>query len=178
MKTALSLGLLAAALCGCGNMAAVKSFNTPYASPVAGDTARLRVVANGMVRAVPEKDCVDWYSPGAGVIAVPTEGFADRNGESLGMPASAAVQAGDAVSEVLVPAGKPFTLHFLDRGQSAGYDRVQNCLGMFSFVPEKGADYEFVVHGYSACDGSLKRLGDTREVPKRKADYCSAIANF
>ncbi|MCE5978302.1 hypothetical protein [Pseudomonas sp. JR33AA] len=178
MKAPVMLGLLAAALAGCGNIAAVKSFNTPYGSPSGGDTARLRVIADGMVRAVPEKDCVDWYSPGAGVIAVPTKGFADRNGETLGMPAGVSAQAGDAVSEVLVPAGKPFTLHFLDGGRSAGYDTVQNCLGMFSFVPQKGADYELVVHGYSACGGTLKRLDKAEDVARRKADYCSAMANF
>jgi hypothetical protein len=94
------------------------------------------------------------------------------------MPASVSAQAGDAVSEVLVPAGKPFTLHFLDGGRSAGYDTVQNCLGMFSFVPQKGADYELVVHGYSACGGTLKRLDKAEDVARRKADYCSAMANF
>lgn len=179
MKKTFALCLLATALTGCGNIAAVKSFNTPYASPTSGDTARLRVVANGMVRAVPGKDCVDWYSPGAGVIAVPQNGFADRNGEMLGMPAGVAVNGGDAVSEVLVPAGKPFTLHFLDGGRSASYGSVQNCLGMFSFVPDKGADYELVVHGYDACGGALTRLDKPEvTVPQRKAEYCSAIANF
>ena len=178
MKAPVLAGLLAVALAGCGNIAAVKSFNTPYGSPTAGDTARLRVIANGMVRAVPEKDCVDWYSPGAGVIAVPKKGFADRNGETLGMPAGAAVGRGDAVSEVLVPAGKPFTLHFLDGGSSTAYGTVENCLGMFWFVPEKGADYELVLRGYSACGGTLKRLGSTDQVPRHIAEYCSALANF
>jgi hypothetical protein len=177
MKTAISLGLLAVALSGCGNIAAVKSFNTPYGSPTAGDTARLRVIANGMVRAVPGKDCVDWYSPGAGVIAVPQKGFADRNGESLGMPTGAAVAQGDVVSEVLVPAGKPFTLHFLDGGRTS-YNSVTNCLGMFYFVPQKGADYEVVLRGYSGCGVKLQQLGVDQPVQATKAEYCSAIANF
>ena len=177
MKTALSLCLLTIALCGCGNIAAVKSFNTPYGSPTSGDTARLRVIADGMVRAVPGKDCVDWYSPGAGVIAVPQKGFADRNGESLGMPKGATAMQGDVVSEVLVPAGKPFTLHFLDGGRGS-YNSVTNCLGMFYFVPQKGADYEVVVHGYSACGVKLQQLGAEAPVQVTKAEYCSAMANF
>jgi hypothetical protein len=177
MKTPISLCLLAVVLAGCGNIAAVKSFNTPYGSPTSGDTARLRVIADGMVRAVPGKDCVDWYSPGAGVIAVPKEGFAERNGETLGMPASAPVMQGDAVSEVLVPAGKPFTLHFLDGGRSS-YNSVTNCLGMFYFVPQKGADYEVVVRGYSACGVKLRQLGVEQPVQTTKAEYCSAMANF
>ena len=177
MKTLPLLCLATAFLAGCGNIAAVKSFNTSYASPASGETARLRVVANGMVRAVPGLSCVDWYSPGAGVIAVPKEGFADRNGETLGMPASAPVMQGDAVSEVLVPAGKPFTLHFLDGGRGS-YNSVTNCLGMFYFVPQKGADYEVVVRGYSACGVKLRQLGVEQPVQTTKAEYCSAMANF
>ena len=178
MKTSLALCAAAALLAGCGNIAAVKSFNTPYGSPSTGDTARLRVVADGMVRAVPGLDCVDWYSPGAGVIVVPKQGFADRNDEKLGMPTGAPVPQGDAVSEVLVPAGKPFTLHFLDGGRSSSYNTVQNCLGMFNFVPEKGVDYELRVKGYGACSVKLERLGSVEEVKLTKAEYCSAMANF
>ena len=66
MKAPVLAGLLAVALAGCGNIAAVKSFNTPFGPPTAGDTARLRVIANGMGRAVPGKDGVGWDSPGAG----------------------------------------------------------------------------------------------------------------
>ena len=178
MKTSLALCMVAALLAGCGNIAAVKSFNTPYGSPTTGDTARLRVIADGMVRAVPGLDCVDWYSPGAGVIVVPQEGFADRNDEKLGMPTGASVPRGNAVSEVLVPAGKPFTLHFLDGGRSSSYNSVENCLGMFNFVPQKGVDYELKVQGYGTCNVKLERLGSTEEVKVAKAEYCSAIANF
>lgn len=177
MKPLAPLCLVAALLTGCGNIAAVKSFNTPFASPSSGDTARLRVMANGMVRAVPEKDCVDWYSPGAGVIVSPKKGFADRNNENLGMPAGA--EAFGVVSEVLIPAGKPFTLSFLDGG-SGGYGYTRNCVGMFHFVPQKGGDYELVAKGYSACGVELKRLDGAAPAPVKptKAEYCSALANF
>lgn len=177
MKPLIPLGLAAALLAGCGNIAAVKSFNTQYASPSSGDTARLRVIANGMVRAVPNKDCVDWYSPGAGVIVTPQKGFADRNNEVLGMPAGGA-QFG-AVSEVLIPAGKPFTLTFLDGG-SGSYNYRRNCVAMLHFTPKKGGDYEFTAKGYSACGVDLQRLDGEKPqaVTATKADYCSAMANF
>lgn len=179
MKTLPLLCLATALLTGCGNIAAVKSFNTPYASPASGDTARLRVVANGMVRAVPGLGCVDWYSPGAGVVVSAQEGFADRNGEVLGMPPAATPFKGTA-SEVLIPAGKPFTLHFLDGGTRVSYDRVQNCIAMLRFTPQSGADYEFVAQGYSACGVDLKRLQGTtvEKVEAQKTDYCSKWANF
>lgn len=179
MKTLPLLCLATAFLAGCGNLAAVKSFNTPYASPASGDTARLRVTANGMVRAVPGLGCVDWYSPGAGVVVSAQDGFADRNGETLGMPPAVTTRNG-TVSEVLIPAGKPFTLHFMDGGTRTSYDRVQNCIAMLQFTPKAGADYEFVAKGYSACVVDLSRLerGKLEAVKVQKAEYCSKWANF
>lgn len=180
MKAIVTLGFAAALLSGCGNIAAVKSFNTKFASPTSGETARLRVVANGMVRGVPGLSCTDWYSPGAGVIAVPQKGFADRNGETLGMPDAKAVPAGSVSSEVLVEAGKPMVLTFLDGGRATGYNQKTTCLGMFTFIPTAGADYEVTLKGYSACDVDFNRIDGARPEPvsATKADYCSAIANF
>ena len=179
MKTLPLLCLATAFLAGCGNIAAVKSFNTSYASPASGETARLRVVANGMVRAVPGLSCVDWYSPGAGVVVSAQDGFADRNGETLGMPPAVTSFKG-TTSEVLIPAGKPFTLHFLDGGTRTSYDRVQNCVAMLQFTPQAGADYEFVAMGYSTCTLDLSRVqgGKLEAVNVQKADYCSKWANF
>lgn len=180
MKAIAPLCLVAAALSGCGNIAAVKSFNTQFASPTSGETARLRVSSDGMVRGVPGLECVDWYSPGAGVIVVPNETFAQRNSEKLGMPAGKPVPAGWASSEVRVAAGKPLTLTFLDGGRAVSYNQKSTCLGMFSFTPEAGADYELTLHGYSACDVEFNRIDGATPAPVKatEADYCSAIANF
>lgn len=180
MKAIASLFLVSAVLSGCGNIAAVKSFNSKFVSPTSGETARLRVIADGMVRGVPGLECVDWYSPGAGVIAVPQKGFADRNGEQLGMPAAKEVPVGSVSSEVLVAAGKPMTLAFLDGGRPNGYNSKTTCLGMFTFTPKAGADYELTLRGYSACGVQFERIDGARAEPVNatKADYCSAIANF
>jgi len=180
MKTIAPLCLAAAALSGCGNIAAVKSFNTPFASPTSGETARLRVVSDGMVRGVPGLECVDWYSPGAGVIVVPNETFAQRNSEHLGMPAGKPVPAGWASSEVKVAADKPLTLTFLDGGRAVSYNQKSTCLGMFTFTPKAGADYELTLHGYDACGVEFNRIDGAAPEPVKaaKADYCSAIANF
>ncbi|MCU1723395.1 MULTISPECIES: hypothetical protein [unclassified Pseudomonas] len=180
MKTIVVLSLAATVLSGCGNIAAVKSFNTQFASPASGETARLRVMSDGMVRGVPGLACVDWYSPGAGVIIVPNETFAQRNNEKLGMPAGKPVPAGWATSEVRVAAGKPLTLTFLDGGRAVSYDQKSTCLGMFTFTPQAGADYELELRGYRGCGVDFTRIdGATPEpVKATKAEYCSAIANF
>jgi len=180
MKAIVPLCLASAVLSGCGNIAAVKSFNSKFVSPTGGETARLRVVADGMVRGVPGLECVDWYSPGAGVIVVPQKGFADRNGEHLGMPAAKEVPAGAVSSEVLVAAGKPMTLAFLDGGRPNTYNSTTNCLGMFTFTPKAGADYELTVRGYNACGLQFERIDGAKPEPVNatKADYCSKLANF
>lgn len=64
---ALSISVLAL-LSGCGALTDVRSFSTPYSTPDGGETARLRVISDGMVRGVPKSDCVDFRLPGAGVM--------------------------------------------------------------------------------------------------------------
>ncbi len=83
-----ALALATLLLAGCGNLANVQSYSTPYSAPAGGETARLRVITNGMARGVPASACIDWRREGAGVIAVAQSGFANRNGQSLGMPPS------------------------------------------------------------------------------------------
>ena len=52
MKTLPLLCLATAFLAGCGNIAAVKSFNTAYASPASGDTAAAVKTAYGAAASV------------------------------------------------------------------------------------------------------------------------------
>ncbi|HFL2886294.1 TPA: transposase [Pseudomonas aeruginosa] len=59
------LSTYALALAGCGTAAMLKSFSSLYAEPSGGQVAQLRIYANGMVRAVPGKSCIDWNAPGA-----------------------------------------------------------------------------------------------------------------
>ena len=54
-----ALVLAAAALGGCGQVANVRSLSTGYAPPQGGETAHIRLVTDGLVRAVPGHDCLD-----------------------------------------------------------------------------------------------------------------------
>lgn len=172
------------ALAGCGNIAAVKSFSTKFESPVDGETANLRVITNGMVRGVPDSACINWYIPGAGVIAA-QDGFAHRNDEDLRMPDSkwtaAASKSNFYNTEVRVPAGKPLTLHFIGYGRVTAYAREQ-CFLSRSFTPEAGHNYELVmIQDGSTCRSRLVDFIDATEETAVKAEgagFCKKSHSF
>lgn len=131
-------------LTACGNIQTVKSFSKQYQEPSTGSRARIRVVSDGMVRAVPNSACVDWRLEGSGVIVTPAKGFANMNDRRLGMPPSPAQKLASestsfAISELYVQAGKPLVLDYLGQG-AGGYQ----CFIRRSFVPADGQDYEAV----------------------------------
>lgn len=175
MRALLILGLAVAAS-GCGNVSNIRAFSTDYVEPSAGDTARLRVVTNGMVRGIPASDCIDWRVPGAGVMAVAKPGFADRNnGRSLGMPTGSwRLDEPVASAELKVPAGKPFTLNFLSEGYgSAG--RTRSCRQSYHFVPKAGQDYEVIFYEAGGCVVVLQQLhteGRVEAEPMQRAGLC------
>jgi len=168
VRLVLAIFVAVMALTGCGNIATVKSFSTQFESPVDGETANLRVITNGMVRGVPNSACIDWYLPGAGVIAA-NDGFAHRNNEKLDLPDSkwtAAVSTANfPTTEVRVPAGKPLVLHFIGPGRVTAYAREQ-CFVSRTFIPEPGHNYELVM----IEDGSSCR--------SRMVDFIDAIQEF
>ena len=133
-------------LAGCGNLQTVKSFSTPYKEPEGGERARIRVVSDGMVRAVPQSACVNWRLPNAGVMVADIKGFADQNNKSLGMPANtAAVPRHDAptvVGEFYVPANQPLALAYLSNGGRIKFGAHYQCKVNKTFVPQAGKDYE------------------------------------
>src|SRR5471032_2006650 len=174
---------LAVAVSGCGNISNIRAYSTAYVEPASGDTARLRVITNGMARGVPGRDCIDWRVPGAGVMAVSESGFADKNnGRSLGMPESnRRVEGQDlARTELKVPAGKPFAMNFQSEGHvSAGYS--YSCRQTFRFTPKAGQDYELVLLDGGQCLVALQRLnpaGKPQNVPVEKAKLCNAMDMF
>jgi len=177
------LALTALLLSACGNLANVQSYSTPYAAPVGQETARLRVITNGMARGVPGRSCIDWRQPGAGVIAVAQPGFANRNGQTLGMPPSRQGEqlgdAGFATSEVQVPANQPFALNFQSRGMvSSGY--AYSCQQSLTFTPEAGRDYELLLMESGQCLARLVRLDDGRNLSGSLQDtqLCKASDAF
>jgi hypothetical protein len=159
-------------LSGCGALTDVRSFSTPYTTPAGSETARLRVISDGMVRGVPQSDCVNFRLPGAGVMVAAREGYANRNGENLDMPPAAAQPSSTVMTEVKISAGQPMAFHYIG-------DR---CYNMFSFVPEAGADYELEAAGRYRCTVTLKRLiaGSTKYTPAPLGDskLCNWGDNF
>ncbi|KTB87926.1 hypothetical protein AO070_04760 [Pseudomonas syringae pv. syringae PD2766] len=137
-------------LTGCGMISAVKSFSTPYATPEGVETARLRIITDGMVRGIPNSDCIDFRLPGAGVMVVARDGYANRNAESLGMPPSSYSEAPGARSELLIAAGQPIAFHY----------NGNRCYNMFTFVPAAGVDYEL-----KASDGPICSVTILRSTP-------------
>ncbi|MBD8094134.1 hypothetical protein IFT48_29490 [Pseudomonas fluorescens] len=170
---------LAVAVSGCGNISNIRAYNTAYVEPAAGDTARVRVITNGMARGVPGRDCIDWRVPGAGVMAVSESGFAGQNnGRSLGMPESnRRVEAQALVrSELKVPADKPFAMNFQSEGSHS-----YSCKQSFYFTPKAGQDYELILLDGGQCLIALQHLNPTgkpQNVPVQKAKLCNAMDMF
>lgn len=170
---------LALAVSGCGNISNIRAYNTAYVEPTAGDTARLRVITNGMARGVPGRDCIDWRVPGAGVMAVSESGFAGQNnGRSLGMPESNRRVEAQALarSELKVPADKPFAMNFQSEGSNS-----YSCRQSFYFTPKAGEDYELILLDAGQCLIALQRLNPTgkpQNVPVEKAKLCNAMDMF
>nr|WP_280639909.1 hypothetical protein [Pseudomonas sp. RGM2987] len=161
-----------ALLGGCGALSDVRSFSTPYSSPDDGATARLRVVSDGMVRAVPKSDCLDFRLPGAGVMVAYRDGYANRNAESLGIPPLDEPPPTTVATELRVPAGQPIAFHYIGA----------RCYNMFSFVPKAGADYQLDAVGLYKCGVTLMELlagGKTfSPSPLKESKLCRVTDNL
>ncbi|WP_225923608.1 MULTISPECIES: hypothetical protein [Pseudomonas] len=171
LRHAFNLSFLAL-LSGCGALSDVRSFSTPYSTPDGAETARLRVISDGMVRAVPKSDCVDFRLPGAGVMVALRDGYANRNGENLGMPAIGKSSPSTVMTELRVPAGKPIAFHYIGA----------QCYNMFSFIPEAGMDYQLEAAGRYECTVTLQQLpaGSTQLPPSflKDSKLCRATDNL
>lgn len=171
LQYAWSISVLAL-LSGCGALTDVRSFSTPYSTPDGGETARLRVISDGMVRGVPKSDCVDFRLPGAGVMVAFRDGYANRNGESLGMPAVEGHSSSTVMTELLVPAGKPIAFHYIGA----------RCYNMFSFVPKAGVDYQLDAAALYKCGVTLQqapaKTGAFSPSPLKESKLCKVTDNF
>ncbi|WP_339452266.1 hypothetical protein [Pseudomonas sp. JAI120] len=167
-------------LTGCGQVANIRSLPTGYVAPQTGETARVRLITDGLVRAVPGRDCLDWNVPGAGVMASTKAGFPDHNGESLGMPGPIYSWAAAVSSELVVPANKPIAFHYLGQLQ---YSR--QCSASMAFVPRPGVDYMVQASMYANCSIQLHELPAgakqwvaVEPASKGKLSMCSAMDDF
>ncbi|WP_171962504.1 hypothetical protein [Bordetella trematum] len=138
------------ALAACGTAAKLKSFSSLYAEPADGPVAQLRIYANGMVRAVPGKACIDWNSPGAGIMIAPRAGFVNHNGRDLDLPKNLHVYKpvstlGKLITtELRASAEQPISFSFDSEGYRSGNHR-RSCNITFSFVPKPDANYQVLL---------------------------------
>ncbi len=159
-------------LAGCGNIQTVKSFSTTYKEPDGGERARVRVVSDGMVRAVPRSSCVDWRLPDAGVMVASIKGFADQNNRSLGMPDAplhvVPKEIPTVVAEFYVPANQPLTLVYLSNGHISGGKRYQ-CSVNKTVTLQADTDYEAsFISTRDKCLSVVTRL--TPQAPAKVSD--------
>jgi hypothetical protein len=120
--------------------------------------ARLRIFSNSLVKAVPEKDCIDWSAPGAGTVFGGIVGSSGYRGKSIGMPFKPQADTSD-FGEMYIAAGKPITLVFLTTPENR-----YRCSVAGTFVPEKDKDYEaklWLTPSESQCVFRLSQLGET-----------------
>jgi hypothetical protein len=141
---------------GCGHLST--QFK-PMSEPQEGvPRARLRVLANALVKAVPERDCIDWRTPGAGTVFGGIVGSSGYRGKSLDMPFKPRASASD-YGEMYIAAGKPITLVFLTTPESN-----YRCSVAGTFVPEKDKDYEarlWLNSSVGQCVIDIGQLGET-----------------
>jgi len=152
--TALAMTLL---LSGCSPMLVqLRAFDEP---PENTERARLRVVANGWVRAVPNARCLAPLPEGSGTVfglprALGSSGF---RGRSLGLPGPSSHRYAESAdfAEFHVAAGEPIILHM--RAEATRLTRA--CGLSISFVPEAGQDYEArMLARLNTCEAQVKSL--------------------
>lgn len=139
--------------------------------PVGGSQARLRVIADSGVVAIPERDCLDWGAEGSGTVyangILGSKGF---QGRSLGMPNPPNSDL-SSMGEMYIAADKPITLHYL-------YSGSYSCIISVSFTPKAEKDYEATMKYDSklnTCYALVSSLGVTREpVQAKRAERCKS----
>ncbi len=157
-----------AAICAAGALSACGSLSTQFRTAdeaVDGPHARLRVSGNVLVKAVPNKDCIDWDAPGAGTLLGGIVGAGGYRGRSLGMPGAEKLDRA-SMGELYVAAEQPYTLVLLTTPES----RLQ-CSVAATFVPKADVDYEArLVLDKGACVASVSTVsGDPVRLNRAQA---------
>lgn len=170
MKASASLIILAAiSLSACG---IARSLSQPFVQPIAGDTAKVRVITNGRVRFIPNQTCVGWDSPDVGVVAsggVNIGKSFHHNGQNLGMTPSELIpeKAGYVSSEVRVRANQPLTMYFDVVIESGGW--IYSCKPMAkAFIPLAGEEYDVLASMDEKCWLYAKTLGQKDKLPAQR----------
>lgn len=159
--------LVTIGLAGCGSMA---SMSRTYVEPTEGPTAKIRVVSNGSVRFMPNRNCVDWDSPDVGTVVSDATFFGKsptHNGKKMGMQGDKPNANGYVSAEVLVRADTPLTMYF--RSDKASGDWRYWCEPMsVAFIPLAGEEYEVTGEMTEYCRLQAKSLTRPGQFPAQK----------
>jgi hypothetical protein len=132
---------LVASVAGCASLSTqFKQASEPSETEA---RARLRIISNSLVKAVPGKSCIDWDTPGAGTVFGGIFGSSGFRGRLLNIPHLGAGKPESESGEMYVAAEKPLTLVFLTtpEGISSG-GRTYHCSVAGAFIPQRNKDYE------------------------------------
>lgn len=170
MKKLLSLAAILA-LSACGS---IGTQFTKMSEPTDGERARVRVVANMLVRGVPEKACLNWKQDGAGTVFGGIVGSSGYRGRSLKMPNPNNFK-GRSMGEMYVRAGKPVTYALSNTPESR-----MRCNIAVTFTPEANHDYELTMNTNrsgafeSRCSAQVTDItnGGSTPVPLQRASAC------
>jgi len=168
---------LTAVLSGCtsSEMIFLRTFSEP---PETVDRARVRVISNARVLAVPNTRCYDPSLPGAGTILGGDNGSFINNrlvfsrgfiGRSLDIPGGRFnIAKGMDVAEFYATANQPLTLTVLSTNTN-----IARCSMAVTFMPEKDQDYETILYVEPAgCHGLLASLSQ----PEQKITNVSRVS--
>lgn len=142
----------------------------PFTEPKEGPMARVRVVSNHYVIAIPGRDCLNAGPEEAGTVLsgwLTSKGY---RGRAIGMPYPPA-DPGTA-AEIMVAANDPITISMMNSVPNGG-----GCDVSGSFTPEEGRDYEVraqMERGGNYCSIKLIELAPVlRPLPLNRRHSCN-----
>ncbi len=158
----------------CSVLAACASVGIQFSKmtePDSGERARVRVVADMLVKGVPNASCTDWSKAGAGTIFGGILGSSGYRGRSLGMPNPQGV-SGNNSGEFYVRANEPFAVALMNTPDSRYL-----CSVSATFVPQKNTDYQISTRTVEksfrkvSCEILVQEVTDTgfKPVPTQPA---------
>lgn len=167
-KTASLAVLTALTLSACGGMSTAMS--RAYIEPTEGKTAKVRVVTNGVLTFIPDRNCLDWNAPDIG-IAASAENYLGKspthNGQKIGVSGEASKLTGFVSAEVLVKADQPLTLSFRSRSSDGHMNYWCEPIHI-AFIPVAREEYEIFGGMDEYCRLYTKSLTRPGQYPVQK----------
>ena len=112
-----------------------KTFTVPYIEPDVQTNSRIRVISDTTVKILPNRSCVDWNAPGAGMVSAHSFALGNdktHNDKVIGIPRAGEIKNS---SEVYIKPNEPLVLV---------YGHKTSCLIEASFIPEENTDYQIL----------------------------------